>query len=112
MTDGFFPMVRSLVRAIPRGRVMTYGGIAAFLGRPGAARMVVYALRSAPAGEETPWHRVVGSGGRIPQRKSFEDADEHLLQESMLRSEGTPFTATGRVHIAMCLWVPGEQCIP
>lgn len=100
-------MVHSLVLSIPRGRVMTYGGIARFLGRPGAARMVVYALRSTPPGVEIPWHRVVGAGGRIPRRTSFEGADEHLLQESMLRSEGTPFAAEGKVDLDLCLWEPG-----
>jgi O-6-methylguanine DNA methyltransferase len=108
MTTGFFSMVHGLVGAIPRGKVMTYGGIAAFLGRPGAARMVVYALRSAPAGVEIPWHRVVAAGGRIPVRKSFQDADEHLAQESMLRQEGVPFISAGRVDLGLCLWIPGE----
>lgn len=109
MPGDFFRIVHSLVLSIPRGMVMTYGGIARFLGRPGAARMVVYALRRTPPGVEIPWHRVVGAGGRIPKRSSFEDADEHLLQESMLRSEGTPFTAGGKVDLALCLWEPGES---
>ncbi len=106
MAGEFFQLVHSLVRAIPPGRVMTYGGIAGFLGSPRAARVVVYALRSSKPGVEIPWHRVVGAGGRIPPRKSFEDAFEHLLQASMLREEGVPFTAAGRVDLSRCLWVP------
>jgi alkylated DNA nucleotide flippase Atl1 len=109
MPGEFFRMVHSLVMAIPPGRVMTYGGIAAFLGKAGASRIVVYALRNTPSGLEIPWHRVVGAGGRIPVRKSFEDADDHLLQESMLRSEGVPFTPGGRVDLDRCLWRPGEE---
>jgi O-6-methylguanine DNA methyltransferase len=109
MPGEFFKMVHALVMAIPPGRVMTYGSIAAFLGKPGASRIVVYALRKTPSGVEIPWHRVVGAGGRIPPRRSFEDADDHLLQESMLRSEGVPFTAGGKVDLDQCLWKPGED---
>lgn len=109
LKGSFFELVHSLVSAIPPGRVMTYGGIASFLGKPGAARTVVFALRRTPRGVEIPWHRVVGAGGRIPPRRSFEDADEHLLQESMLRSEGTVFKAPGRVDLSICLWEPDGQ---
>lgn len=108
MPGDFFRLVHSIVLSIPRGRVMTYGGIARFLGRPGAARTVVYALRTSPPGVSIPWHRVVGADGRIPKRSSFADADEHLLQESMLRSEGTPFTIRGKVDLSQCLWEPDD----
>lgn len=112
MPEGFFFLVHRVVRSIPRGRVMTYGGIAAFLGRPGAARTVVYALRS-PSGEgEIPWHRVVGAGGRIPPRRAFSDGQEHLLQAAMLKSEGVIFTGDGRVDLTLCLWDPEEGEIP
>lgn len=103
---GFFSMVHSLVAAIPPGKVMTYGGIAAFLGRPRAARLVVLALRSPGSGAEIPWHRVVGAGGKIPPRNSFPDADEHRFQQSILISEGVLFTADGRVDLGLCLWSP------
>jgi methylated-DNA-protein-cysteine methyltransferase-like protein len=70
----------AVVRRIPRGRVSTYGGVAAASGHPGAARQVVWALR---AGENVPWHRVVGAGGRI--RLTGESGFEQHLR---LRSEG------------------------
>jgi methylated-DNA-protein-cysteine methyltransferase related protein len=41
---------------------MTYGEVAAAAGFPGAARMTVWALRSA---DGLPWHRVIAAGGRI-----------------------------------------------
>src|SRR5713101_2087608 len=46
----------------PRGKVATYGQVAATAGFPGAARQVVWALR---AFRGLPWHRVVGAGGAI-----------------------------------------------
>src|SRR5207244_11707400 len=68
--DGFFARVYAAVRAIPRGRVATYGQLARLLGVPRGARAVGWALRAlSPAREErVPWHRAVGPGGRLPAR--------------------------------------------
>lgn len=57
-----FSAVHAAVRRIPRGKVATYGQVAGAAGFPGAARQVVWALRT---GRNLPWHRVVGAGGRI-----------------------------------------------
>lgn len=75
-----FPKMLDQVRRIPKGRVATYGDVAAASGHPGAARQVVWALR---AGENVPWHRVVGAGGKI--RLTGEGGFEQRLR---LRSEG------------------------
>ncbi len=75
-----FPKILAQVRRIPKGRVSTYGEVAAASGHPGAARQVVWALR---AGEGVPWHRVVGAGGKI--RLTGENGFEQRLR---LRSEG------------------------
>lgn len=77
-----FAEMLAQVRRIPRGRVSTYGEVAAASGHPGAARQVVWALR---AGDGLPWHRVVGAGGRI--RLTGESGFEQRLR---LRSEGVP----------------------
>ena len=62
----FFERVYALVRRIPRGRVATYGQVAALLGVPRGARAVGWALRGIGArAARVPWHRVVGQGGRI-----------------------------------------------
>ena len=53
------------VSAIPRGRVASYGAIAARAGLPGRARLVGRALRDAPAAPALPWHRVLRADGRI-----------------------------------------------
>jgi methylated-DNA-protein-cysteine methyltransferase-like protein len=60
--SGMFPRIRAAILKIPRGKVATYGGVARAAGFPGAARQVVWALQGATA---LPWHRVLGSGGRI-----------------------------------------------
>jgi methylated-DNA-protein-cysteine methyltransferase related protein len=74
-----------VVCAIPRGQVSTYGAVARAAGLPGRARQAGYALRVAPAALHLPWHRVVGSGGRI----AFAPATRaHAEQVRRLRAEG------------------------
>jgi methylated-DNA-protein-cysteine methyltransferase-like protein len=80
MKSGMFSEMLGKVRRIPKGRVSTYGEVAAASGHPGAARQVVWALR---AGENVPWHRVVGAGGRV--RLAGESGFEQRLR---LRAEG------------------------
>jgi len=78
--------LRACIRRIPRGKVATYGQVAAAAGFPGRARQVVWALR-APPGARLPWHRVVAAGGRIalPGEAGFE-------QRLRLESERVAFT--------------------
>ena len=69
------------VRAIPRGRVASYGQVAANAGLKGRARLVGYALRTGD-GRVLPWHRVLrangasafpeGSAGRVEQCRRLE----------------------------------------
>ena len=56
--------VLRVVAAIPIGKLTTYGDVARFAGRPGAARAVGNILRDA-AEPHLPYHRVIGAGGVI-----------------------------------------------
>ena len=87
--DRFFERVYGLVREIPRGRVVTYGQIAVMLGVPRGARAVGWALRALPEAPavRVPWHRVVGSGGRISPRRG----PGPEIQRRRLRREGVSF---------------------
>jgi methylated-DNA-protein-cysteine methyltransferase-like protein len=92
---GFFARVYALVRRIPRGRVATYGQVAALAGVPRGARAVGWALSG--IGErlrDVPWHRVVGARGRI----SLDGRPSGLVQRRRLRAEGVRFVA-GRVDM-------------
>jgi methylated-DNA-protein-cysteine methyltransferase-like protein len=87
----FFERVYEVVRAIPRGRVATYGQVAHLLGVPRGARAVGWALRALdPRGERAvPWHRVVGAGGRISPR----GGSGPVRQRRRLAAEGVAFRA-------------------
>jgi methylated-DNA-protein-cysteine methyltransferase related protein len=75
--------VIGLIRALPSGKVSSYGAIAAAAGWPGAARQVVRILRQVPG---LPWQRVLGSGGavKLPGENGAE-------QRFRLRMEGVTF---------------------
>ena len=60
----FRARVLAIVRRVPRGRVITYGEVAALAGAPRAARAVGTVLRECRDGA-TPCHRVVGAGGAL-----------------------------------------------
>jgi methylated-DNA-protein-cysteine methyltransferase-like protein len=76
-----FADILAAVRKIPKGKVATYGDVAAASGHPGAARQVVWALRS--GGKAVPWHRVIGAKGKIRL-----PGEQGLEQKLRLRSEG------------------------
>jgi alkylated DNA nucleotide flippase Atl1 len=77
--------IERAIRAIPRGKVSTYGGIAKAAGLPGAARMVARVL-SRSLGFGLPWQRVLGAGGHIKLR-----GDSAIEQRFRLESEGVRF---------------------
>lgn len=93
----FFDRVYEIVRAVPAGQVVTYGEVARALGIPRGARAVGWALRalSGREAERTPWHRVVGAGGKISPRAGAGP----LLQRRRLLAEGVRFR-DGRAVLA------------
>ena len=91
-------MVWRVVRRIPRGRVATYGQIAALLGRPRGARAVGWAMRHCPG--DVPWHRVVNASGGISRRARMESM---LTQRMLLVREGVPLRR-GRVALSRYRW--------
>jgi methylated-DNA-protein-cysteine methyltransferase-like protein len=95
--DRFYERVYALVMQIPRGRVATYGQVAALLGVARGARAVGWALRALDEARaaSVPWHRVVGQGGRISPRAG----PGPLVQRRRLRVEGVRFHG-GRVDLA------------
>ncbi len=105
----FAAQVRCLVRAIPPGRVLTYGTVAALLEHPRHARAVGYALNGLPFGTDVPWHRVVGKAGaqgKISLRSFSYSRDEQLAR---LRAEGVTFTPAQRFPLSDYLWRPSPQ---
>jgi methylated-DNA-protein-cysteine methyltransferase-like protein len=85
---GFHARVHALVRAVPPGRVTTYGDLAAALGRRGIARQVGYAL-AAVSDDSVPWWRVVAANGRLARAGTA----AARRQAALLRREGVTVRA-------------------
>jgi len=78
MTSEFTARVLGIVRRIPRGRVATYGEVAALAGYPRAARAVGTVMRTSHR-PDVPYHRVVAAGGRLGGFEGNEGIKRALL---------------------------------
>jgi methylated-DNA-protein-cysteine methyltransferase-like protein len=92
--------ILDVVRAIPPGRVTTYGSVAARAGLPRQARLVGRVLGQLPADSGVPWQRVVAAGGRIAFPAGSAAWRE---QAGRLRREGVNL-AGGRVDLERHGW--------
>src|SRR5437773_1416176 len=89
--------VLDVVDRIPRGKVMAYGDIAAYLGA-GGPRQVGAVMRR--WGYEVPWHRVLMADGR--------PAPGHAQEQlARLRADGV-LARNGRVDMAVARWDPSD----
>lgn len=88
--DSPFERIRSVLRGIPWGTVMSYGEVALRAGFPRGARTVVWVLKTSEQ-FGLPWHRVVRKDRRI----AIKNPDGHLLQARLLEAEGWTIAADG-----------------
>lgn len=93
----FTKHVIRIIQAIPYGKVMTYGQIAAEAGSPRAARQVVRVLHSMSKKYDLPWHRVVNSKGEI----AIADDESRFLQQMLLEEEGVEFGIQAIVDLSI-----------
>ncbi len=98
----FTRKVINIISAIPPGKVMTYGGIAALAGKPNGARQVSRLLHTMSRKHDLPWHRVINAKGEI----SLKPSNGYELQKALLESEGVSFSLQSKVDLKTCLWVP------
>jgi methylated-DNA-protein-cysteine methyltransferase-like protein len=103
MQGEFAENVISAIKSIPRGKVATYGQIAALAGNPRAARQVVRFLKTYSQKEKLPWHRVINARGQI----SLPAGAGRELQAALLRKEGVAVSDDERVDLNIYLWKPG-----
>lgn len=95
MSDSFFQRIYDCVKRIPRGKVASYGTIAALAGKPRAARAVGWALHVNPDPEGIPCYRVVTKAGGVSAAFAFGGAN---VQRELLQRDGVAFDAFGNVR--------------
>jgi len=99
-----YERIYAVVRRIPKGRVASYGQVAAFAGLPQQARRVGYALAALRRVDRgVPWQRVINARGEISARGE-PGAEE--LQRLLLQREGVRFDAAGRIDLSRYGWRP------
>ena len=101
--------ILAVVARIPRGRVASYGQVAALAGLPGRAREVGRVLATLAEGARVPWQRVINAGGRVSPRGLFGD-ERH--QRRLLEAEGVRFDERGRVDFGQQGWEPRADASP
>ena len=102
----FKTIVWKIARQIPRGKVATYGQIAALISIPeGASPEEYQAARARWAGQamaecpsDVPWQRVINAQGMISPRRGAEE------QHRLLESEGVLFDSRARIDLARFAW--------
>lgn len=97
-----FERIYDAVKKIPRGKVCTYGCIAAMAGNPRWARVVGYALHVNPEPGTIPCHRVVTKNGEVSTAFAFGGEN---MQRLLLAEEGVEFLEDGRVDLKRFIWM-------
>lgn len=95
-----FDLIYDIVKQIPRGKVATYGQVAALAGNRRWSRVVGYALHDAPDSENIPCHRVVNRLGEVSA--AFVVGGENR-QIALLAKEGVPVEGN-RVNLEKYRW--------
>ncbi len=103
----FFQMVYQVARLIPKGRVTSYGAIAKYLGAPGAARIVGYAMNGAHSQKKkVPAHRVVNSKGILSGKHHFETP---FQMQALLEKEGIKVKKDTIIDFDEYFWDPRTE---
>ncbi len=103
----FFADVHDVVRQIPKGKVTSYGAIAAYLGTKLSARMVGWAMNAAhTAKPKVPAQRVVNRNGMLTGKHHFTTPTE---MEELLRKDGVPVKNDTVVDFKKHFWDPSGE---
>jgi len=105
--ESFFDLVHEVARQIPRGRVTSYGAIAAVLGTRMSARMVGWAMNAChTAKQPVPAHRVVNRNGLLTGKHHFNPPSQ---MEKLLKKEGIKVKDDKIVGFKELFWDPAAE---
>ena len=104
--SSFFEQVYEVARQIPKGRVTSYGAIAAFLGTRMSARMVGWAMNGAHLIKDIPAHRVVNRNGMLSGKMHFSTPTR---MEELLKKEKVKVVDDVIVDFEKKFWDPAVE---
>ena len=102
----FFQDVFEVAKLIPRGRVTSYGAIAAYLGLKSSARMVGWAMNQAHLDSDVPAQRVVNRNGLLTGKHHFSSPNK--MQE-LLEADGVEVKNDQVVNFKDLFWDPMKE---
>jgi len=103
----FFQDVYDVARQVPKGRVTSYGAIAAYLGSRLSARMVGWAMNAAGSAKpKVPAQRVVNRNGILTGKHHFAT---HSLMEELLKKDGVAVKNDTVVDFEKRFWDPAKE---
>ena len=95
-----FHNILDIIKQIPKGKIATYGQIAAMAGTQNP-RLVGFALAGLKDDTTVPWFRIINSKEQI----SFpEDSDGFKIQYSLLQNEGIIFDSKNKINLEQFGW--------
>jgi methylated-DNA-protein-cysteine methyltransferase-like protein len=98
--------IYAVVRAIPRGKVATYGQLALLAGIPAGHRVAARALAQCPDG--LPWYRVLAKKDARRAKIAVADPDHARVQRARLAREGVSFDDNGYIVLRQFGWLPSD----
>ena len=98
-----YHLTYDVVRQIPKGKVASYGQVAALSGNPRWSRVVGYALHVNPDPSGIPCYRVVTKDGRISDAFAFGGGNEQI---ALLKADGIEFVDDTHVDMKRFQWCP------
>lgn len=98
--EPFSDRVKRIIKSVPRGKVATYGQVAALAGNIRAARQVAWILHSSSDKHNLPWHRIINSRGSISLKPLY----GFEIQKELLQNEGVVFSENGTIDLSRYLW--------
>jgi len=105
--ENFFALVFEVARQIPKGRVTSYGAIAACLGTKSSARMVGWAMNGCHLVKpKVPAHRVVNRNGMLTGKHHFSPPG---MMEKLLKKEGIKVKNDQVIDFDKHFWNPAEE---
>jgi methylated-DNA-protein-cysteine methyltransferase-like protein len=107
--ENIYEIIYEIVRAVPKGRITTYGAVAAAIGVKSGARMVGYAMNYCgglkPA---VPAHRVVNRNGMLTGKHHFSPPEK---MEQLLKKEGIKVKDDVVVDFKQLFWDPVKELL-
>ena len=93
----FKDSVKKYVSKVPKGKLVSYGQVAAACGSPRAARQVGWMLRTLDGDNSVPWWRVINTQGYISIKGNL--ISTPLVQKQLIEAEGIPVTEDFKIDL-------------